>query len=685
MIPILYAKTETAFLSNGIGRLVDCISCIVTEERNGVYECEFKYPANGRYYDELMAGGTISVTHDDNGDRQPFDIYKHSVPIDGIVTFHARHISYRLSRITVAPYNASSCLTALEGIGTNAMQTCPFSFWTDKSVSSNYKVEVPSSARALLNGEQGSILDIYGKGEYEFDKFAVKLYTNRGSDNGVTIRYGKNLSDIMDDVDEGETFNAIAPYWQGVDTVVRLPEGYVLQTGATEIHCVPMDFSGEYSEAPTEAQLRIRATKYLTDNEPWIPDRNITIDFVQLWQTEEYKDYALLEKVKLCDTVHVVFPSIGTATSKVIRTEWDVLRERYSKIELGKPATTLQEAVLYPVEKQVDDLYINKAGKDELAAAILHATELITGVDGGHVIIEQDANGEPQEILIMDTDDKTTAVNVWRWNLNGLGHSHNGYAGPYSDIALTMDGKINASMILTGYLVANIIKGGTLTLGGNNNEDGIWVVLDANGNEAARGDKDGVTSKALTATEYVYINGGDGSYFRIPLSGNDPTSEYIEISDDATKPFHVRLGSDVPNTFFDVLINSFGLQVAESFSGRIDKSAITYNGLKVSSDVNSSGGFYSLLYMEYKDSAGTKRFRIGPTIPPYSGDYEIRINDSNGALWAKIGPSYWTGEPEFQLVGHNGNGDIILSPGVGLQIGSTTLNETQLQQLLALI
>lgn len=687
MIPILYAKTETVFLSNGLGRLTECSRCEVTEERNGVYELEFVYPVTGKLYSQLIQGGVVSVIHDDRKDRQSFDIYKYSAPIDGNVTFYARHISYRLSGIAVSPFTAGSCALALDAIVSHSMQTNPFSFWTDKNVVADYTVAVPSSARALLGGVAGSILDVYGKGEYEFDNWSVKLYTNRGQASGVTIRYGKNLTNFVRELDDGQTYNAVAPFWQSEDTVVKLPEGYVVQTGATDIYCVPLDLSSAFDSEPTENELRARAQAYLTNNEPWEPSENITLDFVQLWQTDEYKDYAVLQRVSLCDTVSIYFPAVGLtqANAKVIRVVYDVLNERYTQMELGEPKTSLSDALVKPAVKELQKEIDLKPSYGAIQAAIEAATRLITGADGGHVVIKQDQSGEPEEIMIMDTDDKSTAVNVWRWNLNGLGHSHTGYNGPYNDVAITMDGKINASMILTGYLVANYIKGGTLSLGGFDNEDGIWVVLDANGNEVARGDKDGVTSKALTATEYVYINGGEGSYLRIPLNGNDPTSEYIEISDDATQPFHVRLGSDTPNTFFDVLINSFGLQVAESFLGRVDKSAITYNGLKVSSDANSSGGFYSLLYMEYKDSAGTKRFRIGPTLPPYSGDYEIRINDSNGALWAKISPSYWTGEPELQLVGHNGNGDIILSPGVGLQIGSTTLNETQLQQLLALI
>lgn len=703
MIPILFPKTETQFLSNGVGRLSDCLSCEVTEERNGVYECEFIYPITGKWYKYIVEnGGIIYATHDDTKQPQPFDIYKQSAPINGVVTFNARHISYRLLGITVEPFTASSCLTALEGIGTHSMQTNPFSFWTDKSVAAAFTLSAPASARSILAGNQGSILDVYGKGEYEFDKFTVKLHTNRGTNSGVSIRYGKNLSDMTNVMDAGQVFNAVAPFWKGEDgTLVMLPEKFIVATGTTGEICVPLDLSTEFEESPTQADLRARAQRYLTENEPWVPDNNITVDFVQLWQTDEYKDYAPLQLVSLCDTVSIYFPALGVAnaTAKVIKVVYDTLREKYVKMELGKPQTTLQEAILRPMEKDLENveaLAMQKVSNSQLAAAIEAATQLITGVDGGHVVIKTDSNGKPQEILIMDTDNTQTAVNVWRWNLNGLGHSHSGYNGPYDDVALTMDGKINASMILTGYLVANIIKGGTLTLGGDNNEDGIWIVNDANGNEVARGDKDGVTSKSLKATNYIYLNGGAGSYLNIPLSETNPNDEYLKLQPDFTYPFMIRRQDPLMGNYYRVCSSGRGLlidvenqpgSVTQLFPNYIQLGDVIHNVKQVT--ITRDG-------IVLRNASGGIRARMLNTLIDCSpGDSSIAlielnsngvvISDENNSLFAKMGKSYWTGEPELQLVGQNGQGDIILSPGVGIKIGNTTLSETQLQQLLALI
>lgn len=460
MIPILYSTSETSFTSNGLGRLTDCISCQVTEERNGIFECEFKYPVTGKLYNEMVTnGGIISVTHDDAKDRQPFDIYKYSAPIDGIVTFNARHISYRLSGITVKPFTAASCALALQGIGTNSLSTNPFSFWTDKAVTSTFTLSVPTSAKAILAGQQGSILDVYGKGEYKFDKFDVKLYTNRGTNSGVTIRYGKNLSDTLVEKDNGEYYNAIVPYWKGEDgTLVTLTGWYVVQTGETLKYCIPVDFTSEFQSQPTELELRTKAEAYLANNTPWLPKENIKVDFVQLWNTDEYKNVAVLERVKLCDTVAIYYPALGLTNSsaKVIKVVYDTLLERYTSIELGEPQQTLAESIMQPYAQAIASIS-DKASVSFMGEAIQAATDLITGGLGGHVVINRNANGEPEEILIMDTDDTSTAVNVWRWNLSGLAHSHSGYNGPFDDIAITQDGKINADIITAGTLNAMLV------------------------------------------------------------------------------------------------------------------------------------------------------------------------------------------------------------------------------------
>lgn len=485
MIPVLYEAFEHTFTNNGICRLSDAISVEVSEERNGKYELVLVYPMTGVRFDEIKEGRLIYVTHDENGDCQPFEIYRRSAVIDGKVTFYARHISYRLSKVILKPFSVGSLALALDKIKNETFNENPFTFWTDKSTLAKFSVPYPSSIRSILGGTVGSILDVYG-GEYEFDKFLVRLWNHRGNDNGVTVRYGKNLTDLTQTLDTGSLYNAIVPYWKdtagncvygnpvtaqgGVKNRTKWNEEHgIIMTDENNVEfefdaysedVIAMDFSADFKEeAPTPRQLEDKAKSYLASNTPWIANENIKFDFVALWQTDEYADIASLERVKLCDTVTVEYTALGvSAKAKVVKVVWDALEDRYKSVEVGDARTSFGEAISREIQKAVED----RPTITDMDVAIDHATELITGGMGGHVKYAQDANGKPTEIYVMDTEDVNTAVHVLRINVNGIGFSNNGVNGTYRT-AWTLDGNFVADFITTGTLSANLIKAGVLS------------------------------------------------------------------------------------------------------------------------------------------------------------------------------------------------------------------------------
>lgn len=504
MIPILYDNNEKTFTSNGLGRLADCIECTVTEQRNGVYEAEFIYPITGVHYKDIIEGRIISVTHDEKGDRQPFVIYRRSAVIDGRVTFNAHHVSYELSNVIVSPFSATSAAAALTYIKDNSITDNPFTFWTDKATSGSMEVDVPTPAKTLLGGKDGSILDVFGGGEYEFDGFTVKLYQNRGTDSGVTIRYGKNLTNLRQERETLDLYNSVVPYWRdnqngaliygdvitgngGVEETAFWTDHndiYITDENGNEFEfkyvksvTTTMDLSQEFEEMPTKSELEERAFQILNSNQPWVPSESIDVDFVALWQTEEYKSVAPLQRVGLCDTVSVYYPELGVdaVEVKVVKTVYNVLLDRFDSLELGQPKASFAEVI--SAETSTEVLTKSTSMMEE---AIEAATSLITGGMGGHVVFSLDANGKPQEILIMDTEDAATAVHVLRMNVNGIGFSSTGINGPYRT-AWTLDGHFVADFITAGTMLANRIHGGTLTLGGANNGNGTLIVYDANG------------------------------------------------------------------------------------------------------------------------------------------------------------------------------------------------------------
>ena len=463
MIPILYEGTETQFTSNGIGRLADAISCKVIEERNATYELEMTYPITGVHYEDLQENRIILAKPFDGGQTQPFIIYMITKPLNGIVTVNAEHISYRLSGITVMPFTANSCVSALAGISTNSAIENPFTFNTDKSVAANFTVNVPTNARELLCGSQGSILDVYGKGDYEFNRFDVSLKVNRGTDNHVTLRYGKNITDLKSVLDTTNVYTGITPYWtDGGSTVMTLPEKVVMSSYASLFPykiIKPVDFTERWQERPTEEQLRAAAEAYVANNEGWKIKNSITVSFVALWDTAEYKDIAPLERVKMCDVVKVYYKKLGVDFStKVIRTDYNVLQERYNEITLGETYYTLSQVFSEEIAASQEEQ------SSHMQQAIARATALITGGLGGYVVFTLNADGQPEEITIMDKPNVAEAVRCIRMNKNGIGFSDNGYSGLYTT-AWTIEegqGHFVADYIDAGTLNADLIKTGTI-------------------------------------------------------------------------------------------------------------------------------------------------------------------------------------------------------------------------------
>lgn len=457
MTPILYSSTETAFTSNGIGRLADARRCEVTEERNGQYELLLEYPTNGALLSYLVAGNYILATHDSTGKPQPFQIYNVSEPLNGFVEVRAWHISYALNAIILKPFTAGSCAETVSLLASKSINTNPFSFWTDKSVSAAFALTVPKSVRAVLGGSEGSLLDVYGKGEYEFDLYDVKLHLNRGVDRGVQIRYGKNLVSLERELDASNIHNAVVPYWTDGETTVSL-DHLVVKTGQTAGRAVALDLSDSWDAAPSAAELETKAQTIIDASESYELKENLKLDFVFLWQTEEYKDIANLERVNLCDTVHIVYTKRGiNATAKVIRVVYDALRERYLEMELGEPRTSLYQQIQRDTVQTVTPMIPSRPA---IQSAIDKATELIGGGFGGYIKYKYLVDGTPSEMLIMDTPSEATATNIIRLNQNGIGFSTDGGA-TYRN-AWTIDGQLNADFITTGNLIANIITTGLL-------------------------------------------------------------------------------------------------------------------------------------------------------------------------------------------------------------------------------
>lgn len=454
MKPVLFAPTATAFTTNGLGKLSDAASCTVKETRNGAFELTLKYPVEGIHYAEIQQRSIILAKPNPVDLAQPFRVYRISKPINGLVTVYAYHISYDLTGIPVSPYSAASVQAALAGFSTYAAVTNPFTFWSDMTASGDFTVKAPASVRSLLE----TVLEVYG-GEYKYDKYTVRLYQQRGVNRGVTIRYGKNLTDLKQDENCSNVYTGVYAYYSDGNGIVETSPKVTPAPGTYDYtRVLPLDLKAEFKEAPTAEALRAAAEQYMSDHNIGVPEVSLNVSFVQLEQTQEYKDLALLERVELCDTVTVIFERLGVnATAQVTSTVYNVLIDAYDSVTIGN----VRKNVAMTIAEQAQEI---AKGPDltALQAAVIEATELITGNQGGYVVIHSSTGGKtPDEILIMDQPDIESAVQVWRWNKSGLGYSSSGYNGPYG-LAMTIDGKINADFITTGGMDAARITAGIL-------------------------------------------------------------------------------------------------------------------------------------------------------------------------------------------------------------------------------
>lgn len=338
--PRLYPPTATAWDTNGLGALSDCISCVVEETLNGPFELEMQYRLNGLHYADITLRSIILAKPNPTARPQPFRVYKISRPINGVVTINAQHLSYDLSGIVIEPFNAPSLASALEGMKTNAVTENPFEYETDKTVISDFVVAYPSSARSLVAGQRGSLLDTYG-GELEFDRYQVKLWAHRGKDNGVTIRYGKNMMDVNQEEDGSGVYTGVYPYWYSEEEgSADLGSSYVPVEGEFDFtRILLLDLTEEFENKPTAEELTQKAQEYISNHDPGVPTISTTVSW---YQSREF-----VENVNLGDVVGVYFSRLGiSAKAKIVKTRYNALQNRYESVDIGSIISSIAGTIV---------------------------------------------------------------------------------------------------------------------------------------------------------------------------------------------------------------------------------------------------------------------------------------------------------------------------------------------------
>ena len=368
---ILYKANETDFTHFGLGMLHDAIQIFVTEERNGVFELEMKYPVSGDRFADLKLDRLIKADAGHSLKNQRFKIIRITKPLNGIVTVYGEHVSMLTRDLPLPPAvsysgDATSALNtwknAIIGINPN-----PFTVFSDISTSGggSWSIKDVKNARDALGGVEGSLLDTYG-GEYLFDNYDIRLYANRGKQSGALIAYGRNLTDLEQEENIADAYTSIYPYAVITDDnqneiILTLPEYYLDSEyvgNYARRKILTVDFSG--NDVTTVEQLRAKAEAYIINNRIGVPKVNLKIKYVDLAKTLDYEATHAIEEVNVCDWVTIYFEEYDIKTNeKIIKTVWDDLLQQYDSIEVGEARASLAQSINTTVDGKLQTVAVN--------------------------------------------------------------------------------------------------------------------------------------------------------------------------------------------------------------------------------------------------------------------------------------------------------------------------------------
>lgn len=347
----LYKKDGTT----KIGDLTDCIECLVEEERNGMFEVSLVYPSSSNLCSYLVEENIIECNANDTLLNQKFRIYLTRKAMDNTIEIYARHISFDLmyDYIDNISFENQSCEYALNQLFRNSNFSKHYRGYSDIINAQDYNMSMANVLEAI-GGKKGSIIDTYGTGaEILRDNENIHVLNKRGYDNEVTIEYKKNLTGFELEEDTTDLVTRISPYAKYNDSETNeeiiVKADYVDSTliaNYSHPYIKSIDYSDKFEdgEIPTVSKLQDLARKEYKNNKVDMPKQNFKIEFIPLSKCVGYE--GLEDKISLCDTVTIIDTRYNIKTqSKVIKTVFNVLKNRYESMELGEPRTSLGDVI----------------------------------------------------------------------------------------------------------------------------------------------------------------------------------------------------------------------------------------------------------------------------------------------------------------------------------------------------
>ena len=346
MKPISYPADESVFVSRGYGPISDATSCLVIEEANGAFELRLTVPRTSPRLAQLVNGALIYARPNPHDNPQAFRIRRAGKALRDQIEIFAQHLCYDLAGVPIGAFSATTAAKAIGYMNSKQLAGDGFSFSTDLVVSNPMNVEEPTDAWSLLGSGENTLTYNYG-GQLKFDMRSVQLLQARGADRGFVIAYGKNLTELRYEESTEKLYTGVLPFWVGSEsTVVGAVQVAVSGLGFTRV--LPVDLSSEFDDPPTKAQLNAAGRKYITEKKVGVPDIQIRASFVPPGS----RGLKTLEDVRLWDEVTLRHELLGIdVEASVVRTVYDVLRERYQSVDIGNRLLSVAHTIAAPTSR----------------------------------------------------------------------------------------------------------------------------------------------------------------------------------------------------------------------------------------------------------------------------------------------------------------------------------------------
>ena len=465
---------------------------------------EFEYGAKKIYADyiDYLVSGNILVANTPQG-NQAFRIANIEKTRTKI-KIKANHVFYDSMNYLIEDSYVveNDCNDALDHLNSATSDLSPFTTISDVTNTNSYRCVRKSLYEAIQ-----VVLERWG-GHLVRNNWSIGIYDSIGQDNGVTIRYAKNLKEITATYDWSEVVTKLMPV--GKDGILLNdldPLASVYLTSANQ-YDIPFtktisfeqdieeedykdEDTGEIDETAYRQalidDLEDKGNEYLAEHS--IPSVNYTLS-------------ANIEKISdIGDTIEVIDEKLGiNIFTNVIAFDYDCILEKYIQVEFGN--FTQQLSNLISSISSVTENAIQEATSTiqvTLNKELEQATSQIwDALSDSYVIYDGD------KILVVDTLPKENATNVIMINNGGIGFSNTGINGTFNS-AWTIDNVLNMQQINVINLTADLIKGGTLKLGSNLNQNGQIEVYDEANKLIAELNKNGLKMYGVDGS-YVLMN-----------------------------------------------------------------------------------------------------------------------------------------------------------------------------------